>query len=69
MAKAVKEQLADFSDAEELQIRAELVVAVLTNNLKETKQELSAKLINYFERDATWMDDPDMLRIIEILLE
>ena len=55
MAKAVKEQLADFSDAEELQIRAELVVAVLTNNLKETKQELSAKLINYFERDATWM--------------
>lgn len=64
LAKAVKEQLADFSDAEELQIRAELVVAVLTNNLKETKQELSAKLINYFERDATWMDDPDMLRII-----
>lgn len=56
LAKAVKEQLADFSDAEELQIRAELVVAVLTNNLKETKQELSAKLINYFERDATgWM--------------
>lgn len=56
LAKAVKEQLADFSDAEELQIRAELVVAVLTNNLKETKQELSAKLINYFERDATLMN-------------
>lgn len=64
LAKEVRKQLANYSDAEELQIRAELVVAVLTNNLKETKQELNAKLVNYFERDVTWMDDPDMLRIV-----
>ncbi|MPW15307.1 helix-turn-helix domain-containing protein [Lactobacillus helveticus] len=64
LAKQVKEKIDDFSNAEELQIRAELVVAVLTHNLKETKQELNSKLVNYFERDATWMNDPDMLRII-----
>lgn len=44
LAKAVKEQLADFSDAEELQIRAELVVAVLTNNLKRNQARTKRKV-------------------------
>lgn len=64
LAKQVKEKIDNFSNAEELQIRAELVVAVLTHHLEKTRQELSSKLVDYFERDTTWMDDPDMLRII-----
>lgn len=64
LAKKVRNQIDMFSNEEELQIRAELVVAVLTNDLQKSKKKLSSKLVHYFESNQNWVSNQDMLRII-----
>ncbi len=63
-AKQVKKEIDKLNDAEELKIRAELVVAVLSNNLDNEKGKLSEHLVTYFSNNNQWTENADMLRII-----
>ncbi|GAA2861564.1 helix-turn-helix domain-containing protein [Lactobacillus intestinalis] len=64
LAEQIKMSIDKFSNADELQIRSELVVAVLTNTINYTKKKLSNRLTRYFQKNNNWLTDADMLRIV-----
>ena len=51
LAEQIKMSIDKFSNADELQIRSELVVAVLTNTINYTKKKLSNRLTRYFQKN------------------
>ncbi|WP_308557566.1 XRE family transcriptional regulator [uncultured Lactobacillus sp.] len=62
--KEIKAEIDTYNDAEELQIRAEIAVAGLTNQINGIKTKLSSKIIKYLLENKQWTQDPDMLRMI-----
>ena len=62
--KQVKKEIDKYNDAEELQIRAEIAVAGLTNRINGVKAELNDRIIKYLLENRQWMYDTDMLRLI-----
>lgn len=63
-ARRVKAKIDKFQGAEELKIRAELIVAVLTHNIKNVKADLSHRVIKYLLENKKWTQNAEMLRVI-----
>lgn len=62
--KEIKAKIDTYNDAEELQIRAEIAVAGLTNQINGIREKLSNRIIKYLLANRQWTKDPDMLRLI-----
>lgn len=62
--KKIKAKIDTYNDAEELQIRAEIAVAGLTNQINGIREKLSNRIIKYLVANRQWTQDPNMLRLI-----
>lgn len=62
--KKIKNEIDKYHDAEELQIRAEIAVAGLTNQIDGVKAQLNERIMKFLLSDRHWSHDQKMLSLI-----